>query len=52
MSKDQWIADVERTEERFADDKLTADEFRAEMKSFGFNENEIADIVARIQLES
>lgn len=51
MSKDQWIADVERLEERFADDQLTADEFTKEMRWMGFDPKEIEEIIARVYQE-
>ena len=49
MSKEQWIADVERTQERFADGKLTAEEFAEEMKSMGFDPHEIADMIQEVE---
>lgn len=51
MCKEQWIADVERLEEQFADDKLTADEFAKEMRWMGFDPKEIAEIIARVKQE-
>ena len=48
MSKDQWIADVEKIQEDFCDDKLTADEFTSEMRWMGFNQKEIDEQIVQI----
>jgi uncharacterized protein (UPF0335 family) len=49
MSKEQWISDVERAQEEFADGKLTAEEFTKHMKWMGFDPPEIAEMIREIE---
>lgn len=50
MSKDLWIADVERAEDEFCrtDDEAV---FRNEMRTLGFTPGEIAEHVDRLRRE-
>ena len=43
MSKDLWLAEVDRVGEDFADGRITRDEAEAELKRLGFDPQEIAD---------
>lgn len=49
MSKEQWIADVERLQERLADEKIDVDTFTAEMRWMGFYDPEIASMISEIR---
>lgn len=51
MSKEQWIAGMERLEEDFCDGKISLETFTAEMKREYFKQSEIDEIVERIKQE-
>ena len=51
MSKESWIADMERLEEDFCDGKISLETFTAEMKREYFKQSEIEEIVERIKQE-
>ncbi len=48
MSKDWWIADVERLEDQFGCGDISRDEFESEMIAKGFNLLEIAEIARQL----
>lgn len=51
MSKDLWLADVERTWRQFADGIIDRDEAAHGLKVLGFNPHEIATMLDAIEAE-
>ena len=51
MSKDLWLADVERTERQFADEMIDRDEAAHDLKVLGFDPHEIATMLDAIESE-
>ena len=51
MSKDLWLADVERTERQFADGIIDRDEAADDLKRLGFDRHEIRDMLDAIESE-
>ena len=51
MSKDLWLADVERTERQFADEMIDRDEAAHDLKVLGFDPHEIATMLDAIEAE-
>ena len=51
MSKDQWLAEVERIERQFADGIIDRDEAAHDLKVLGFDPAEIAEQLDTIEAE-
>ena len=51
MSKDLWLADVERVERQFADGIIDRDEAEHDLKVLGFDPPEIATMLDAIQAD-
>ena len=49
MSKDLWLADLERTERQFADGMIDRDGAEHELKVLGFDPHEIATMLDAIE---
>ena len=50
-AKEMWMAEIEQAQDEFWSGEISEDEFRSQMKSKGFDPDEIDDMIHAIQEE-